>query len=84
MVAVATFPPLVAVTFAVPAATPLTTPALLTVATDAALDDQVTLAPLMAAPAASFAIAVSWVVPASATLAVAGVSETLATGAGLG
>src|SRR5881409_4101462 len=61
-VAVALCPPLVAVIEAEPAATPVTKPLALTVATAALLVAHVTARPLRAVPFESFGVAVNWVV----------------------
>src|SRR6266480_1998617 len=74
------FPSLVAVIVAVPAAMPLTSPLLLTVATAALLLAHVTGRPVSAAPAESFGVAVSWTVCTTGRLAVAGATATVATG----
>ena len=60
--AVPLFPSLVAVIVAEPGVTPETSPALLTVATEVLLLDQVTARPESAAPFASLGVAVSWTV----------------------
>src|SRR5260221_13486621 len=59
MVAVPLLPLLVAVISDVPAATPVTRPLALTVATDVLADDHVNVWPAMTLPAESFAAAVS-------------------------
>src|SRR5438876_10018872 len=79
-VAVPFFPSLVAVSVAVPAATPVTRPLADTVATAGALLAQVTTRPISAEPFASFGVAVSCTVCPTRTLAVAGVTATEATG----
>src|SRR6266699_1298111 len=78
--AVALFPSLVTVIVAVPAATPLTSPMLLTVAAAVLLLAQVIVRPVRTLPAESLVVAESWTVAPSSTLAVAGVSVTDATG----
>lgn len=75
-------PSLVAVIVAVPADTPVTTPALVTVATAVWLLDQDTTLPLNALPAASLVTAVSCVVWPIVTEAVDGETVTLATATG--
>src|SRR5882762_805524 len=79
-VAVALCPPLVAVIEAEPAATPVTKPLALTVATAALLVAHVTARPLRAVPFESFGVAVNCVVAPTVRLAVAGLSVTEATG----
>src|SRR5437870_3662983 len=80
MAAVPLCPSLVAVTVAEPAATPVTTPLLLTVA-EAVLElVHVTVRPLSVLPLASFRIAVNCSVCAIGTLANAGLTVTDATG----
>src|SRR5438477_160148 len=74
------FPSLVAVIVADPGVTPETSPALLTVATDVLLLDQVTVRPESAAPFASLGVAVSCTVWPAWTVAVGGVTSTDATG----
>src|SRR5947208_7893360 len=78
--AVPLFPSLVAVIVAVPGVTPVTSPALVTVATDVLLLDQVTARPESAAPFASLGVAVNWTVCPAWTVAVGGVTSTVATG----
>src|SRR5947209_7026054 len=73
-------PSLVAVIVAEPAATPLTRPLPLTVATPTLLLAQVTVRPLSAPPLASLGVAVSCTVCPVCTLAVAGLTLTDATG----
>lgn len=73
---------LVAVMVDVPAATPVTSPAALTVATPVLLDDQATLRPVRTFPLASRSVAVSCCPWPTVTVAVDGAIETLATGAG--
>jgi hypothetical protein len=80
MVPLPFLPSLVAVIVAVPAATPVTMPVLETVATEVGLDCQVTGRLVSAPPAESFGVAVSCTVPLTPTLAVAGVTLTVATG----
>lgn len=82
-VAVPDFPSDVAVIVAVPTACPVTTPLLLTVATDVALEDQVTVRPVRMLFAASRRVAVSCTVLVRATVAGFGVTVTVATGAGV-
>src|SRR2546423_879600 len=78
--AVPLFPSLVAVIVAEPGVTPTTSPAPLTVATDVLLLDQETVRPESAAPFASLGVAVSWTVCPAWTVAVGGVTSTVATG----
>src|SRR5437773_7795583 len=73
-------PSLVAVIVAEPAATPDTSPPPLTVATAVLLLLQVTVRPVSALPLPSLGVAVSGIVPPVATLAVAGLTVTDATG----
>src|SRR5712691_2766440 len=78
-------PSLVAVMVAEPAATPVTTPTFtcplaVTVATPALLVAHITARPLNGLPAASRRVAVSCIVPPTATLPVAGLMLTDATG----
>src|SRR5207249_1701005 len=80
IVAVLVFVSLVAVIVAEPAATPVTSPLLVTVATAGALLDQVTTRPLKVLPALSFAVALSWVVAPTSTPAEAGLIARDATG----
>src|SRR3954470_21227102 len=81
-VLVADLPSLVAVIVAGPAATPVTRPVAFTVATAVLELDQVTMRPVSGLPAASFVAAAScWVAPLT-TVAVAGVTVTVATGTG--
>src|SRR5437763_1528337 len=70
-------------TFAVPAACAVTSPLALTVATAWLLLAQVTTRPDSGVPFASFGVAVSWTVAPMSTLAVAGLTLTVATGAGV-
>src|SRR6266851_4330886 len=79
-VAVPDLPSLVAVIVADPAATPVTNPLALTVATAGALLDQVTTRPLSVAPAASLVTAESCSVAPTSRPAGAGLTVTLATG----
>jgi hypothetical protein len=74
------FPSLVAVIVAVPAATPLTSPLLLTVAMPVLPLAHVTVRPVSAVPAESFGVAVSCTVCPTVRLAVAGATATAATG----
>src|SRR2546430_438613 len=80
MDAVPLLPSLVAVIVAEPGVTPETSPELITVATDVLLLDQVTARPERAAPFASLGVAVSWTVCPAWTVAVGGVTSTVATG----
>ena len=80
IVLVALCPSLVAVIAAEPAATPLTKPLALTVATPTLLLAHVTVRPLKALPPASLGVAVSWTVCPASTLAVVGLTVTDATG----
>src|SRR2546422_1750695 len=72
-------PSLVAVIVAEPAAAPVTTPLVLTVATEVLLLDQDTARPDSGVPFASFGVAVSCTVPPTKTDAVAGLTLTDAT-----
>src|SRR5207302_8677237 len=76
-------PPPVAVIVAVPTACAVTSPLALTVATAWLLLAQVTTRPDSGVPFASFGVAVSWTVAPMSTLAVAGLTLTVATGAGV-
>jgi hypothetical protein len=76
-------PSLVAVTVAVPEATPVTTPLDETVATPVLLDDHTTVRSSTVTPFASFTVTVKAVVCPAVTLAVAGVTATLPTGTGV-
>jgi hypothetical protein len=78
--AVPLFPSLVAVIVAVPCAFPVTSPDPLTPATVLALELQVTVRPVSAFPAESRGVAVSCTVAPTATLAVPGLTATVATG----
>ncbi len=78
MVAEPLFPSLVAVIVAEPAATPVTKPLALTVATAGLLVAQVTARPLRAVPFESFGVAVNWAV--ALTVRLAGFTVTAATG----
>src|SRR3989442_11471554 len=80
MAAVPLCPSLVAVIVAELAATPVTDPLALTVATAALLVAQVTARPLRAVPFESFGVAVNWVVAPTVRLAAAGLMVTEATG----
>jgi len=71
---------LVAVTVALPAATPVTSPLPLTLATAGALLAHVTTRPDSGLPLPSFGVAVSWTVCPTMMLAVAGLTVTDATG----
>src|SRR5437879_12837645 len=73
-------PSLVAVIVADPAATPLTSPLPLTVATAVLSLAHVTVRPASGVPLASFGVAVSWTVFPALTLAGAGLTVTDATG----
>src|SRR5258708_13511229 len=77
-------PSLVAVIVADPATTPVTKPVPFTVAAELLLLDQVIDRPVRTLPFASFNVAVSCSVWPSFTVAAAGVSVTVATGAGGG
>src|SRR2546421_5170979 len=79
-VAVLLLPPLVAVIVAVPAPTPVTSPVAVTLATPALLLVHVTARPVRARPNESFGVALSCTVPPTGTLAVAGLTLTVATG----
>src|SRR5438876_612328 len=74
--------PAVAVIVADPASTPVTNPVALTVAAEPLLLDQVIERPVRMLPLASFSVAVSCSVWPSFTVGDAGVSVTVATGAG--
>src|SRR5207237_655083 len=76
------WPSLVAVIVADPATTPVTNPLALTVAAEVLLLDQVIDRPVRVLPLASFNVAVSCRVWPSFTVADAGASVTVATGAG--
>src|SRR5205809_730624 len=76
------FPSLVAVIVADPAVTPVTSPVPFTLAADGLLLDHVIDRPTSVLPFASFSVAVSCSVWPSFTVADAGVSVTVATGAG--
>src|SRR6266566_1412673 len=82
MAAVALLPSLVAVTFAVPAATAVTSPLASTVATPAASVDHVMTRPVRTLPSASWSVAVICCVAPTPTVAAAGLTLTDATGAG--
>jgi hypothetical protein len=60
---------------------PVTRPEPFTDARKVWLDDQVTARPVKTFPCASLSVAVSWTVPPEATVAVDGVTVTVATGA---
>src|SRR3989442_199936 len=75
-------PSLVAVIVADPAAAPVTRPLLVTGATEPLLLDHVTVRPVSGFPFASFGVAVSWTVWPTCTVADAGLTVTVATGAG--
>ena len=83
LVAVPVTPSLVAVIVAVPALTPVARPVAETVATAPLLVFQVTVRPVRACPAASRGVAVSCIVLATAMLSEAGLTDTVATGAGV-
>src|SRR5437667_397959 len=80
MAAVPLLPSLAAVIVAEPTTTPVTRPLLLTVATDVAELVHVTVRPVRVLPLASFSVAVSCSVWPTGTLAVAGLTLTVATG----
>src|SRR3989442_7059506 len=82
--AVPLFPSLVAVIVANPAAPPVTSPVALTEARAASLVAQVTDRPESRLPAESRSVAVSCSICPISTLAVAGLTVTVATGAGVG
>jgi hypothetical protein len=79
IVAVADLVSLVAVIVALPAATPVTRPVALTLATAAMLDDQVGVRPVRVFPAASSVVAVSCWAPPTVIVAVDGLTVTLDT-----
>src|SRR3989454_1194256 len=70
-----------AVTVAAPAATPVTTPLPFTVATPGLVDAHVTTRPANALPPASCGDAANCTIPPTATLAAAGLTATVTTGA---
>jgi hypothetical protein len=74
------FPSLVAVMTVDPTATAVTKPVDETLARVRSLDDQVTTRPVRGLPLMSFVVAVSCCVPPTITLAVGGVTTTVATG----
>src|SRR5437762_1067643 len=80
MAAVPLLPSLVAVIVAEPTETPVTTPLELTVATATSLVAQLTARPLSAFPAESVGVVLSGTELPTATLAVAGLTLTVATG----
>src|SRR6266581_3376693 len=80
IVADALCPSLVAVIVAAPAATPVTSPVVETMAIPGFEFVQVTARPARMFPAASLGVALSWVVPPTNTVAVAGLTVTDATG----
>src|SRR5579885_19081 len=82
-VAVPLLPSLVAVIVAEPAATPVTSPVPLTVATPGAPLAQETVRPASGAPVESSGVAVSCTVCPTASVLAAGVTTTRATGTGL-
>src|SRR5439155_16115497 len=82
MVDVPLFPSDVAVMVAEPAVAPVTRPLLVTLATLVLLLDQLTVRPDNGVPFASFGVAVTCTAPPTGTLAVAGVTSTVATGTG--
>ena len=84
IVAVSLLPSLVAVIVAPPAAFAVTSPLELTVATVVLLLAQVTVRPVSTFPTESFRVAVSCAVPPTGEVTVAGVTVTVATGAGVG
>src|SRR5207245_7560303 len=75
------WPSLVAATVVVPASSAVTSPPPVTVATLSALDVHVTVRPLSTFPLASRSVAVYCCVPPTTTLAVAGPTVPVATGA---
>ena len=79
-VAVPLLPSLAAAIVAEPAAAPITRPLASTVATAGLVVDHVTARPFSALPLASSGVAVSCAVCPTATLAVAGLTDTNATG----
>src|SRR5881394_137137 len=81
--AVPLFPSLVAVIAADPAATPITSPLVVTVATEGLLVAHVMVRPERGLPLASFGVAVSWIVPPARIDAAAGLTLTDATAAGV-
>src|SRR2546421_250251 len=81
MVAVPLFPSLVAVIVAVPAPFAVPNPVRLTVATVVSLDDQVTARPESGLPLSSLGVALSCTVRPTGTLAIAGLTVTVATAA---
>jgi hypothetical protein len=83
-VAVAAWPPLVAVMITVPATIACTTPVPDTVAFPVFDDDQDIAAPLIAFPEASIAVALSWLVLPTLRLMLLGVTTTDATVGGAG
>ena len=83
IIAVPLCPSLVAVTVAVPGATPVTSPVVDTVATFGLLVAHVTRRPVTTLPPASFVIAVSCTVAPPFTVAVGGATVTEATGTGV-
>jgi hypothetical protein len=74
------FPSLTAVIFAVPTPTPVTSPVVSTVAA-ALFEDHVTMRPVRIVPLESLTTALSCCVFPTTTLAVAGLTNTVATGA---
>src|SRR6266550_2787800 len=82
MLALPLCPSLIAVIVAEPTAAPLTSPVLVTVATELLLLAQATLRPVSGFPFASFGVAVSWTVWPTGTLADAGLTVTELTGTG--
>jgi phage terminase large subunit-like protein len=78
--AVPLLPSLVAVSVALPAATPVTSPLAETLATPGALLAHVTRRPVKALPFASLGVAVNWAVCPMRTVAAAGLTATDATG----
>jgi hypothetical protein len=73
-------PSLVAVMLAVPAPAAVTTPVLLTVATEVLSDDHVTTRPVTTTPFPSLVVAVAWVVEPATTVEAASDTVTLTTG----
>src|SRR5437667_7575890 len=82
MVDVALFPSYVAVRVAEPAVAPATRPLLVTLATLGLLLNQDTARPASGFPFASLGVATSCTLPPTGTLAVAGLTSTVATGTG--
>src|SRR6266566_5087348 len=80
MLAVPLFPSLVAVMVAEPVALPVTSPLEITVAAVVLLLDQAIARPVRTFPAESFVVAISWIVPPTTMLPLAGLTVTEATG----